>query len=109
MQVYKNSFCLIDWDKDHSFLSVKWLNNNIWYRDESEYRKYLEPYVQQIERFHASNVLQDTIDTHYTISVENQAWTQRNVSSFGTSRCKTGFFTDKSRFFDQFVDRTDNE
>ncbi len=79
MQVYRNSFCLIDWDQDRSFLYVKWLDNNIWHRDESEYRKYFELYVQQVEHYHAANVLQDMADTRYTIGIENQAWTVQEM------------------------------
>ncbi|OJJ17746.1 hypothetical protein BKI52_28190 [marine bacterium AO1-C] len=79
MQVYKNPFCLIDWDQAHSFLYVKWLDNNIWHRDESEYRKYFELYVQQVEHYKATNVLQDMADTRYTIGIDNQDWTVQKM------------------------------
>lgn len=75
MKIYKNNFCHITWDEANTFMYVKWQDNNIWHKDESEYRKYFELYVQRVEHYQPMNVLHDMLEARYTISLENQAWT----------------------------------
>ena len=75
MKVYENDFCRIIWDEANAFMYVKWQDNNVWHKDESEYRKYFELYVQQVEHYQAINVVHDMLEARYTISLENQAWT----------------------------------
>lgn len=75
MEVLNNKYCKIIYSAKDSFFYVKWLENSDWHLQESQYQKYFEEYVKQVEKYGISNALHDMREATFTISPELQAWT----------------------------------
>ncbi len=79
MEVLKNNYCKITYLKAEDFFYVKWYENSCWHLDESQYQKYFELYVEQVEKYKVKNALHDMREATFTISPELQVWTYENM------------------------------